>query len=126
MDVSDFRVEASTAVGFLHVGEARIRFDVIDPSYFSGEKTGDEFFRYIEEKWSKKDRIGRVAFPPVVWYTRLFVPSEAYLERISDDLDEGAPVEWLDGALRIARFLGTEGRIRQRLIRLNDIRPVSR
>jgi len=124
--VEDFGVEESTAKGFLRLGNKRIRFDLLDPSYFSGTRSGDEFFRYAWNHWATDEDIGRTALPPLVWYTRLLVESEAYLERIADDLDDGAPAEWLDQALQIARQFKNETRIRERLRKLNEIRPIGR
>jgi hypothetical protein len=110
----------------LKLGEKKIRIDILDPSYFSGEKTGDEFFGYVKRRWSRLETLGRVADPAVVWYTRLFVKKEAYLDRIDIDLRQGAKIEWLDGAQEIATYLGTKERIREQVRRLDELFHVTR
>jgi hypothetical protein len=125
-EVTGFMVQGGVATGFLLTHGERIRFDILDPAFFSGKRNGDEFFRYVKQHWSEATPNGRFALPALVWYTRLFVQRETYLERIADELEEGAPVEWLDQALEIARYLGTERRILDRLRRLHDVRPIGR
>lgn len=103
-----------------------IPFDVLNPSNYAGEgHTGEEFFRFVETTGSRKTRYGRVATPAVVWYTRLLVPGphgEGYIERMMRDLDEGAPEQWLDDALRIAQRFGTEARVRAKIEYLRETR----
>jgi hypothetical protein len=124
--VVDVKLGDETSVAYLKLGGEKIRIDILDPSYFSGEKTGDEFFDYVKRHWSKEETVGRVADPAVVWYTRLFVKKEAYLDRIDIDLGQGAKIEWLDGAQEIANYLGTKERIREQLRRLDELFKVTR
>ena len=103
-----------------------VPFDVLHPSKFVGPgHSGEDFFRYVEQHGSRKTRYGRVAFPSVVYYTRLLVSGphgELYIERIRRDLDGGAPWSWVGDALAIARQFGTEKRVKPRIRRLETYR----
>lgn len=110
--------------GLLRAIEGDVRFDVLDPSVFSGKKSGDEFFDYVEKHFSFESEIGPTVRPPVVWYTRLLLPGEDQLGKIARDLGNGADPTWLNGAVRIARRFGTEGTVKARLRRLAELRRV--
>jgi hypothetical protein len=116
--------QGPTASGLFRTEYGDVRFDILDPATFSGKRSGDEFFDYANRRWASDTRIGRTAQPALVFYTRLIVPGERYLERIIDDLDDGAPEEWLDETLAIANFCGTTGRIREQLLRISELRGI--
>lgn len=85
-----------------------IRVDALDPSAFSGNRPGDELFEFVWMSCSDQLEIGRAARPEFVWYTRLLVKKEHYRDRIAIDLENEAPIEWLDRAVEIAGRFGTE------------------
>ena len=52
------------------------------------------------------------------YYTRLLVGGthgRRYILRIRRDLDEGAPLSWVRGALRVAHQFGTEDQVRPKV-----------
>jgi hypothetical protein len=103
-----------------------VPFDVLNPALFVGKgHSGEEFFRYVRRFGSSVTPFGRVATPAVVYYTRLLVSGphrRTYELRIRRDLDEGAPVHWLDGAVNIAHRFGTERKIRPKVARIRKER----
>lgn len=106
-----------------------VTFDVLNPVKFVGEgHRGDAFFTYVRSRGSRTTEYGRAADPAVVYYTRLLVPGrhgESYLDRISRDLEEGAPESWVEKTRTLARRFGTEAVIQRRLERLEAIRGVT-
>jgi hypothetical protein len=84
-----------------------IRVDVLDPSVFAGTHSGDELFDFVWNECSDALKVGQVARPEFVWYTRLLVPREIYRDRIAEDLENQSPVEWLDKAVAIGVRFGT-------------------
>ena len=98
-----------------------IRVDVLDPQGFSGTRSGDEFFGFVWDHYSYDSNAGRMARPEVVWYTRLLVPRAAYRDKIAQDIENGAPVEWLDRALEIARHFGTTKVARGRALEVTKL-----
>jgi hypothetical protein len=106
-------------------GGAYVTFDVLNPDRFVGKSfSGKSFFEYVRAEASTRTTNGRIAKPPVVYYTRLLVPGphgEQYLLRIIRDLDEGAPTKWLDEARDIAIRFGTEEKVQERLRQIEAI-----
>jgi hypothetical protein len=98
-----------------------IRVDVLNPQVFSGTRSGDEFFGFIWDHHSYDSNAGRMAKPEVVWYTRLLVPRMAYRDKIAQDIENGAPVEWLDRALEIARHFGRTKIARSRALEVTKL-----
>jgi hypothetical protein len=104
------------AGGFLLAGGRRVEFDLLDPSAFSGERSGNEFFDYVLRYRSRPGSEGRYATPPVVWYMRLTVPDWlSYVQKILRDLRAGAPWRWMEVVRHIARRFGTEGKMVSRI-----------
>jgi hypothetical protein len=103
-----------------------VTFDILNPEKFVGRKhSGESFFRFVISSGSRRTQYGRVATPPVVYYTRLLVPGShgaAYLDRISRDLDEGAPDEWVRDTVAIAKRFGTEKIVKRRILELRELR----
>lgn len=101
-----------------------VPFDILNPAKYVGSgHSGDEFFAWVERRGSRLTSYGRVAVPAVVYYTRLLVKGshgELYIERIRRDLAEGAPREWLTGALSISRKFGTERTVAPKVKRLRQ------
>lgn len=119
--VTDLKVSKMMAVGGLRTSSGIVRFDMLDPRAYSGTKSGDTFFDFVDGRWSEVTSIGRVVRPAVVWYMRMLVPGELYLDRIMRDIEEGAKVEWLDQALEIATHFGTSKLVKEKLRRLAEL-----
>jgi hypothetical protein len=107
-------------------GGPYVVFDVLNPAKFVGKgHSGESFFRYLRSFGSTDTKYGRVAAPVAVFYTRFLVPGPhgaAYLDRISRDLDEGAPVEWVDETMALARRFGTAPLVETRIAELRELR----
>lgn len=97
--------------GHLQLPNGRtVVWDVLNPELFGGEP----FYQFVRDRGSKAWLVGRVASPPVVYYTRLLVKGDhgrRYLLRIRRDLDEGAPQSWVRKTLIIAKRFGTEAMV---------------
>ncbi|HEV2519384.1 MAG TPA: hypothetical protein VGX00_02020 [Thermoplasmata archaeon] len=116
--VSMSRDDSEMAGGHFVVGHEVVRFDVLDPSAFSGRRPGDTFFDYVARFGSRGTADGRVAKVGVVWYTRLVIESDAWLvqvQKILRDLRAGAPWALTKDVHRIARRFGVQTRIMDRL-----------
>ena len=94
---------------------------MLDPQGFSGTRSGDEFFRFVWDHYLYDSNAGRMAKPEVVWYTRLLVPRASYRDKIAQDIENGAPVEWLDRALEIAHRFGTTRVARSRALEVTTL-----
>jgi hypothetical protein len=123
--LAQIQVGPRAAAGVLQPPEGTIPFGLLDPGYFSGDRSGDEFFDYVARSRSTDGPAGRVADPQVVWYMRLLVPQERYLDRILRDRDAGAPsIAWLKDVRRMARRFGTTVRIDDRISELTELARV--
>jgi hypothetical protein len=104
--------------GHLRLANGRtIVWDVLNPVPFGGEA----FYRFVATEGSRMTPVGRVANPSVVYYTRLLVEGEhgaRYVLRIRRDLDEGAPLAWLEGTLKIAERFGSLPLVRPKVQRI--------
>jgi len=90
--------------------------EFLDPEYFSGEKTGDEFIEYVKRYRSTKKDIGYVSDPEVVFFMRLVVSDwEIYVQKILRDIRAGLPVTILDDVIEIANNLGIEEKVKPRV-----------
>jgi hypothetical protein len=91
------------------------RLDVLDPSFFSGDKSGEEFFAYLEATSRRSDGI-HYATKAAVWYTRLLVRRwKVYAEKILADLVGGAGAGYLRQVEAIGREFGTSDLLRDRI-----------
>jgi hypothetical protein len=91
-------------------GGRTVVWDVLNPDLFGGEP----FYEFVRSRASKAWVVGRIAAPPVVYYTRLLVKGDhgrRYMLRIRRDLDEGAPDSWVRGTIAIAKRFGTEATV---------------
>jgi hypothetical protein len=99
----------------------QIRVNVLDPSEFSGDQSGDALFDYVWNECSNSLEVGRTANPEFVWYTRRLVKSELYCDRIAEDLENDSPLEWLERAVAIAIRFGTEQVARERALEVLEL-----
>lgn len=115
------------AGGFLTAGGRRIEFDLLNPSSFSGNRTGEEFFRYVLRYRSQESSEGRYVLPPVVWYMRLLVPDWlTYVQKILRDLRAGAPWHWMVDVLDLGRRFGTRERLAPRVDEAREAARIAR
>jgi hypothetical protein len=93
-----------------------VPLDVINEANFSGDKPGEEFFRYLAEEGSTETDGVAYATAEVVWYTRLMTKRwKAYAEKIVTNVIDGVAAERLGKVEGIARRFGREETIAARL-----------
>ncbi len=93
-----------------------VPFDLINAATFSGEKSGDEFFRFLAREGSTGEDGIPYATPEAVWYTRLMTKRwKAYAEKIVTNVIDGVSPRRLTKVEEIARLFGTEATIQLRL-----------
>ena len=96
--------------------------EFIDPAYFSGKKTPDDFIDYIKRYRSRKKEIGYVAKPEVVFYMRLMITDwEIYIQKILRDIRAGLPEETLDEVIEISKTLGVDDKMEPRVNKTKQI-----
>ena len=103
-----------------------VPLDIINASAFAGQRTGEEFFRYLTEEASAEIDGIAYASPEAVWYTRLLTKRwMSYSEKIITNVIDGVAPGRLDRVEEIARRFGTEATIQERLayVRLELARP---
>ena len=116
--VSMTREEGEMAGGHFIAGQSLVRFDLLDPSAFSGKKDGDEFFDYVHQYASTKEGDIPYADPAVVWYMRLLVGGEGWrvqVPKLLRDVRAGAPWELLDRVREIASRFGVQETLGHRI-----------
>ncbi len=107
--------------GHVPVRGAVYRFDRLDPAAYSGNRTEEEFRRYVARSHSDRADLGRVARPEVVGYLRLAIdPWEIYVSKIRRDLRVGAPGSMTEKVDRIALRFGVRKKMRSRLEELRE------
>lgn len=90
--------------------------DVLDPAPFAGDRTGEEFYRFLVEEESTESAGVRYASTAIVWYTRLLTSRwKVYAEKILVNILDGADPGLLAAAERIAKRFGTLEAVRPRL-----------
>lgn len=119
--VSFSKEEGSFASGHFLSGGALVRFDLLEPSTYSGTLTGEQFFDYVRRYKSVEDQGLVIARPPVVWYTRLVIDDwRTYVPKILQDLQSGGDPRWLSEAASIADHCGTGSKVRERIKGLEE------
>ncbi len=116
--VSMSREGGEMAGGHFLVGHTVVRFDLLNPEAFSGNRSGDEFFDFVRRSGSRRTPEGVVAKVAVVWYMRLVIEGDAWLvqvQKILRDLRAGAPWDLTKDVRRIAKRFGVEERLDDRL-----------
>lgn len=109
--VALFAVESSRGMGL----------DVLDAAPFAGERSGEEFFRFLREEESTETDGIRYASPALVWYTRLLATRwRAYAEKILVNIVDGADASLLVRVERIAQRFGTQGLLGERVRYVRD------
>ncbi|MDE1879343.1 MAG: hypothetical protein KGI89_02225 [Euryarchaeota archaeon] len=117
------RESGEMAGGHFVVGPTLVRFDLLNPSAFSGTLTGDEFFDHVVRYGSKEAPEGRMATVPVVWYMRLSIEGEAWLvqvQKVLRDLRAGAPWGLMTKVKRLASRFGVGPRVAERIERVRE------
>ncbi len=90
--------------------------EFLDPSYFSGEKTADEFIDYVKRYRCTKRDVGYVAHPEVVFFMRLAIADwEIYVQKILRDIRVGLPASLLDDVMEMAGTLGIREKMKPRV-----------
>ena len=104
-------------VALLSIESARgAGLDVLDSAPFAGNRTGEEFYRFLVNEESTDVADIRYASTAVVWYTRLLTTRwQVYAEKILVNILDGADPELLAHAERIAKRFGTLETVRPRL-----------
>ncbi len=96
--------------------------EFLDPGYFSGKKTADEFIDYVKRYRSTKRDVGYVANPEVVFFMRLVIADwEIYVQKILRDIRVGLPISLVDDVIEIANTLGIEEKMKPRVEYTKDI-----
>ncbi len=98
-------------------GMEPIDLEFISAEPFCGEKTPDEFVRYIRIYRSEKIGGARHATPAAVWYIRLSVDGywNQYISKIRREIVAGMPESTLDSVIEIAKHFGVEEMMRYRV-----------
>jgi hypothetical protein len=93
-----------------------VPLDVINSATFSGNKSGEEFFRYLTQEGSAETDGILYATPEVVWYTRLLTKRwKAYAEKIVTNVIDGVGASRLREVEQVARRFGNEVTIKTRI-----------
>jgi hypothetical protein len=93
-----------------------VPLDVINAATFSGDKTGEEFFRYLTQDGSTVTDGVAYATPEVVWYTRLLTKRwKSYAEKIITNVIDGVSSGRLGKVEEIARRFGKDAAIKDRI-----------
>jgi hypothetical protein len=93
-----------------------VPLDVINGASFAGNRSGEEFFRYLADEGSNQIEGIAFATPAAVWYTRLLTKRwKAYAEKIVTNVIDGVAPERLDDAEGIARRFGTSAVLAERV-----------
>jgi hypothetical protein len=93
-----------------------VPLDVINAATFAGNKSGEEFFRYLTHDGSSVAEGVSYATPEVVWYTRLLTKRwKAYAEKIITNVIDGVSSGRLGKVEEIARRFGKETTIQERI-----------
>jgi hypothetical protein len=93
-----------------------VPLDVINASTFSGNQSGEAFFRFLTEDGSTVSDGVAYATPEVVWYTRLLTKRwKSYAEKIVTNVIDGIGAAHLRKVEEVARRFGTEATIQERL-----------
>ncbi|MCI4366552.1 MAG: hypothetical protein L3K08_02240 [Thermoplasmata archaeon] len=102
--------------GHVLVRGALVRFALLDPAAYSGDRHGEDFYDFVHRYRSDVSSVGRVARPEVVWYMRLVIDQwEVYVSKILRDLRAGAPWSISTKVDHIAKRFGVRPLVRSRL-----------
>jgi len=90
--------------------------EFLDPGYFSGERSAEEFIDYVKRYRSTEKDVGHVAHPEVVFFMRLSIADwEIYVQKILRDIKAGLPVTLLDDVIKISKTMGIEEKMKPRV-----------
>lgn len=96
--------------------------EFLDPGYFSGERSPDEFIDYVKRYRSTKERVGYIVDPEVVFFMRLMVVDwEIYVQKIMRDIKAGLSIDLLQDVIRISENLGVKEKIEPRVEKTKEI-----
>ena len=96
--------------------------EFLDPGYFSGERSPDEFIDYVKRYRSDKEKVGYVVNPEVVFFMRLMVTDwEIYVQKILRDIKAGLSIGLLEDVIKISENLGVREKIEPRVEKTKEI-----
>ncbi len=96
--------------------------EFLDPGYFSGERSPDEFIDYVKRYRSDKEKVGYVVNPEVVFFMRLMVTDwEIYVQKIMRDIKAGLSIGLLEDVIKISENLGVREKIEPRVEKTKEI-----
>jgi len=96
--------------------------EFLDPGYFSGDRSPDEFIDYVKRYRSTKEKVGYIADPEVVFFMRLMVTDwEIYVQKIMRDIRAGLSVDLFEDVIRVSENLGVRGKIEPRVEKTKEI-----
>jgi hypothetical protein len=103
--VALFSIESARGVGL----------DVLDAAPFAGQRSGEAFYRFLEQRESHEDGGIRYASTALVWYTRMLTSRwKVYAEKILVNILDGADPRLLERAEAIGREFGTTAELAPR------------
>lgn len=112
----------SLASGHFLSSGTLVRYELLDPTAYSGTRSGEMFFEFVRRYHGRTTKMGTVARPWVVWYMRLVIEDwRTYVEKILRDLRAGAPWGWIGKVRVVALKLGTADRIAPRIDELREV-----
>ncbi len=98
-----------------------VPLDVLNAAIFAGDRSGEEFFRFLTEEGSAEVEGIAYATPEVVWYTRLLTKRwRAYAEKIVTNIVDGLAPGRLERVETIGRRFGTEETLKERLAHVRE------
>jgi hypothetical protein len=104
--VALFAIESARGVGL----------DVLDAAPFAGNRSGAEFYRFLEQRESREENGIRYATTALVWYTRMLTSRwKVYAEKILVNILDGADPLLLERAEAIGREFGTSAQLAPRV-----------
>jgi hypothetical protein len=104
--VALFAIESARGVGL----------DVLDAAPFAGNRSGAEFYRFLEQQESREENGIRYATTALVWYTRMLTSRwKVYAEKILVNILDGADPRLLERAEAIGREFGTSAQLAPRV-----------
>lgn len=114
--VSISKEPGSLVSGHFIASGSLIRFDLLEPNAYSGDRTGEEFYQYVGHYRAVEQEGLTIAKPPVVWYMRLTIDDwRTYVPKILQDLQSGGDLRWLDEALDVANRFGRGPAVAERV-----------
>ncbi len=98
------------------LGTEQVDVEFLSGEPFAGNRSADDFLRYVHQHRSEVDEGVRYAKPAVVWYMRLSTNDwQQYVEKIRLDIRGGVPLETLGAVVEIGDYFGVGDKMRERV-----------